>query len=238
MGNLWYRQTTQGHNADGVTVAQCVHITIVSSFQPIFFIPVLEKSCLEARKAKLIWCITKCRENNLLYETVGRLSTQTHVLSLLHPATCLKCNWEGDYLKQNICFFQSFSVFCFLSEVYILNKKNKLPREYCRWQDGLLFTVPTAIWTFGWILYSALPFWVQLNEAPEPGSRFCIRDMGMALPRSTRGPSPLIIREHSHKILLRGRVTLLPLRRALAFIWVVFKTSLKTWKCSRECLVF
>lgn len=28
------------------------------------------------------------------------------------------------------------------------------------------------------------------------------------------------------------------LRRALAFIWVVFKTSLKNQKCSRECLVF
>ena len=41
-------------NAAGVTVAQRMHITFVSSFQPILFIPIQEKSCLEARKAKLV----------------------------------------------------------------------------------------------------------------------------------------------------------------------------------------
>jgi len=41
-------------NAAGAMVAQRVHITLISSFQPILFIPIQEKSCLEAREATLV----------------------------------------------------------------------------------------------------------------------------------------------------------------------------------------
>lgn len=53
MGNLWYGQKPRGHECSQ-SVAQCMHFTFVSSFQPILFIPIQEKSCLEARKAKLV----------------------------------------------------------------------------------------------------------------------------------------------------------------------------------------
>lgn len=67
--------------ADGVTVAQHMHITFVSSFQPVFSIPTQEKSCLAERMARVVWCIIKHGEKNLLYETVGEFSAQTHILS-------------------------------------------------------------------------------------------------------------------------------------------------------------
>lgn len=74
-------------NAAGVTVVQCMDMTFVSSFRPMSCIPIQEKSCLEARKPKLVLCLTKCRENNLLYETAGGFSAQTRTLSLLCLST-------------------------------------------------------------------------------------------------------------------------------------------------------
>lgn len=82
-------------------------VTFRYSLQPNLFIPTLQRFERKAvsKQERPVWCITKCRENNLLYETVGGFSAQTPILSLLHLSTWLRCNWGGDYLKQNICSF-------------------------------------------------------------------------------------------------------------------------------------
>lgn len=143
----------------------------------------------------------------------------------------LQCNWEDDYQKQNIRSFQGFLVYRSLSKVYTLSEKNKLSCEYLRWQDGLLFTVLNSNSSVGLnSVFSSLPFCVQPNNTAELG------DMGMVLPHSTRGPSPLIFRKHSD--CWEAGLHWCTFKRALGFLWVVFKNSWKTQKCSRECFVF
>lgn len=149
----------------------------------------------------------------------------------------LQCNWEDDYQKQIICSFQSFLVFCSLSKVCILSKKNKFSCECIRWQDGLLFTVLNSNSNVGLnSVFSPCSFCVWPNDTAQPVSHLSICDMAMVLPHSTRGPSPLIFRKHSD--CWEAGLHWYTLKRALGFIGVLFKNSLRTQKCSRECFAF
>lgn len=108
---LFQQDMQQSSGQEAAVVSLESHLPAMATFcyslPPNLFIPVLERSGRKAvsEQERPVWCITKCRENNLLYETVGGFSAQTHILSLLHLSTWLRYNWGGDYLKQNICSF-------------------------------------------------------------------------------------------------------------------------------------
>lgn len=196
-GYIQYRQKT-AINADGSTLV--VYECHLYFFLPSYFV-------YSYSGEKLSRCMKGQR--SLMHYQMQRKPWEVflhkHIFFLYCALPCNCSVTEKAVTWNKISFpFRASWWFASLSEAYILRKENKWPCEYCRWQDGLLFTVLNSHSDL--ILYSALPFCVWVNNPAESVAPLSTWDMGMALPHSMRGLSPLPVSEHSEVILLKRQL--------------------------------